>query len=104
MKMRIEYPYVLVYEGEKNRVRYVLRKRYDLTATVDSNTVGKLLIDFILLNLADYKKRLEKLMQAADADSKTGSELLFCMYHSEIYAMAKQLQEEHFLAGFFSHW
>lgn len=101
MKMRIEYPYVLVYEGEKNRVRYVLRKRYDLTATIDSDTVGKLLIDFILLNFADYKKRLEKLMQAVDADTKTGSKLLLCMYYSEIYAMAKKLQEEHFLAGFF---
>lgn len=101
MKMRIEYPYVLVYEGEKNRVRFVLRKRYDLTAALDSDTVGKLLIDFILLNLADYKNRLEKLMQAANADGRADNQLLASLYHGEIYAITKQLQEEHFLAGFF---
>lgn len=101
MKVMMEYPYVLVYEGEKNRVWYTLRKRYDLTETIDSDTVGKLLIDFILLPLADYKKRVTELTEAVSTDFTVDNELLFAMYNAEIYDLAKQLQGEHNLAGFF---
>lgn len=101
MKMRIKYPYVLVYEGEKNRVRFVLRKRYDLTTTLDSDTVGNFLIDFILLPIADYKRRLGELAEAVPADFTVDNELVFAMYNAEIYDLSKQLQEKHYLAGFF---
>lgn len=101
MKMTMEYPYALVYEGGKNRVWYNLRKRYDLTETIDSDSVGKLLIDFILLPLADYKRRIAELTEAVPADFTVDNELVFAMYNAEVYDLAKQLQEEYYLAGFF---
>lgn len=64
-------------------------ERYDLTATVDSDTVGKLQIDFILLNLTDYKKRVAELTEAVTTDFTVDTERVFAMYNSELYAIAK---------------
>lgn len=53
-----QFPYIKVYSGSKNRVRYVWENSTSQHGMYEGAIVGEKLIDFLLTDLLDDEKRI----------------------------------------------
>lgn len=101
MNYPLSYPYIKVYSDDKNRMRYVWHSSTTKRGMQQEDTVGNVLIEFLLLDLTDYEKRINDVFHNDDFTIDSMDELTFIMLNAEIYEIAKILLPLHEIAHFY---
>lgn len=98
MKAGLEFPYIKAYADSKNKVRYMVHKNQSVKAMLKHDTIGNLLIDFVLLDLSDYKKRIDALTKGIVYIFSAENTVCFSLFSMEVYEISKLLNDPHTIA------